>query len=40
MYLFMVRDRLQASLSELINFCLPWNHQKTYGLDVEFWDDL
>ena len=35
MYLFMVRDRLQASLSELINFCSPWNQSENLWFRCE-----
>ena len=24
----------KENLSELINFCSPWNHEKTYGLMI------
>ena len=31
-HVFILRDRrqIEVNLSELINFCYPWNHQKTY----------
>ena len=35
-----------SNLSEILNFYLPWNHQKTYGVyitvepvyNIHFWD--